>query len=171
MSILKYKNAEPKIHESVFLADNCRVIGNVEIGEESGVWFSAVVRGDTNRIVIGKRTNLQDGVIVHTTSNLPCIIGDYVTAGHNVVIHACTIASFSLVGIGSIVMDGAVIGEGSIVAAGSVVPPGKEFPPRSLILGTPGRLVREVSEDEYMRNISTAEMYVKLAQSYKQEMK
>ncbi|MFA6449977.1 MAG: gamma carbonic anhydrase family protein [bacterium] len=169
MNILPFNGVHPKIDQTVFLADNCRVIGDVEIGEDSSVWFGAVVRGDTNKILVGKRTNLQDGVIVHASSKCPCVIGDYVTAGHNSVIHGCTIASFTLIGIGSVVMDGAVIGEGSIVAAGTVVPPGKEFPPRSLVLGAPGRLVREISEDEYMRNLSSAAFYVKLALSHKQQ--
>jgi carbonic anhydrase/acetyltransferase-like protein (isoleucine patch superfamily) len=164
---MPYNGVHPKIHPSVFLADNCRVIGDVEIGEESSVWFGAVIRGDQNKVIIGKRTNIQEGVIVHATADHPCIIGDYITVGHNAVIHSCTVASFTLIGIGSVVLDGAVVGEGSIVAAGSVVPPGKEFPPRSLILGAPGRLVREISEEEYMRNITGAEIYVKLSPSYK----
>ena len=167
MNILPYNGITPKLHPSVYLADNCRIVGNVEIGEGSSVWFGSVVRGDTNKVIIGKRTNLQDGVIVHSTNSNPCIIGDYVTAGHNAVIHACLISSFTIIGMGGIVMDGAVIGEGSIVAAGTVVPPGKEFPPRSLILGSPGRHVREISEEEYMSNISAAELYVKLSDSYK----
>ncbi len=165
--IAPYNNISPKLHPSVFLADNCRVIGNVEIGEESSVWFGAVVRGDQNRIIIGSRTNIQDGVVVHTSAPTPCIIGDRVTVGHNAVVHGCTIASFTLIGLCSVIMDGSVIGEGSIVAAGSVVTPGKEFPPRSLVLGAPARRIREISEEEYIRNLNAAETYIKLACSYK----
>lgn len=166
MNLIPFKDTHPKIDGSVFLADNCRVIGAVEIGGLSSVWFNAVIRGDRNKIIIGSASNIQDGAVVHTDPNHPCIIGDRVTVGHNAVIHGCTIASFSLIGIGAVVMGGAVIGEGSIVAAGTVVPSGKEFPPRSLILGAPGRHVREITEDEYMQNLHYAEVYTKLIESY-----
>ena len=114
-----------------------------------------------------KLTNeLVDGVVAHVSDGCPCIIGDYVTAGHNAVIHACTIGSFTLVGISSVVLDGAIVGEGSVVAAGTIVSPGKEFPPRSLIRGIPGRMIREITEEEYQRNVDLAESYMKLAESY-----
>ncbi len=166
MNVITYDDIKPKIDKSVFLADNCRVIGSVEIGIGSSVWYGAVVRGDRSKIIIGSYSNIQDNAVIHSDPKCPCIIGDRVTVGHNAVVHGCTISSFCLIGIGSVVMNGAVIGEGSIVAAGSVVPDGKEFPPRSLIIGTPGRLVREITEDEYMRNLNYADTYIKLAESY-----
>lgn len=165
--ILPCENNRPEIHPSVFIAEGCSVIGRVAIGELSSVWFKSVIRGDQNKIIIGARTNIQDGVVVHVSEESPCIIGDYVTIGHNAVVHACTIGSMSLIAVGSIVLDGAVIGEGSVVAAGTVVTHGKEFPPRSVICGTPGRVTRGVSEEEYQRNIRLAETYVKLAGKYK----
>jgi len=166
LSVISYKNKTPQIPKSVFSADTARIIGDVTMGERSSVWYGAVVRGDQARVVIGSGANLQDGVVAHVSENQPCVIGDYVTIGHNAVAHACVIGSFTLVGVGSVALDGSVIGEGSIIAAGSVVPPGKEFPPRSFILGAPGRLVREVTEEEYNRNIRIAESYIKLAAEY-----
>jgi carbonic anhydrase/acetyltransferase-like protein (isoleucine patch superfamily) len=164
--ILQFDGRSPAIHPSAFISDDCRIIGSVSIGELSSIWFKAVLRGDQNSIAIGARTNIQDGTIVHVPTGLKCEIGDSVTVGHNATIHGCTIGSLTLVGIGSVVLDGVKIGEGSIVAAGAVVPPGKEFPPRTLIMGTPGKAIREVTEEEFNNNIRLAETYIKLAAQY-----
>ena len=169
MNITPFDGKTPDIHNSVFLAEDCRIVGEVEIGENSSVWFKTVVRGDQDRVIVGAGTSLQDGVVVHVSDGIRCVIGDYVTVGHNAVVHACTVGSFTLVGIGSVVLDEAIIGEGSVVAAGTVVTPRKEFPPRSLIRGIPGRLIREITEDEYQRNVELAETYIKLAAQHMQK--
>jgi len=167
LSIITFDGASPEIHESAYISDGSTIIGSAEIGAFSSVWFGAVVRADITKIVIGSRTNIQDGAVIHISKNRPCVIGDYVTIGHNATVHSSTIGSFSVVGVGSVVLDGAQIGEGSIVAAGTIVPPGKEFPPRSLIMGVPGRAAREVTEEEYNETLAAAETYVKLSEEYR----
>ena len=152
--ILPHKGIEPKIDDSVFTAPSCDVIGDVEIGEHSSVWFQVVIRGDVNHIRIGKRTNVQDGAVLHVTRDKPpmkgspLIIGDDVTIGHRVTLHGCTLKNRILVGMGATIMDGAVIDDDSMVAAGSLVTKDKVFPPRSLIQGAPAKAVRELTQDE-----------------------
>lgn len=158
--LIKFKNYFPKIGENVFLAQGCKIIGEVEIGDESSIWFNCVLRGDVNFIKIGSRTNIQDLSTVHVwhrefhedgslkDGGFPTIIGDDVTIGHNCVIHACTIKNRVLVGMNAVIMDEALIEEDSIVGAGSVVTKGKKFPPRSLILGNPAKFIRELSPQE-----------------------
>ncbi len=165
--ILPYKGTEPKIHSSVFVAEGAQVIGDVEIGEQSSVWFNTVIRGDVNHIRIGKRTNIQDGCVLHVArKTLPLIVGDEATVGHNVTLHACTLASRCLIGMGATVMDGAEVGEYSIVGAGALVTPGTKIPPRSLAVGSPARVKRELTEDE-MRGIrESASNYVADQENY-----
>jgi len=167
LSILPFDGIEPELHPDVFVAGNAIVIGRVKIDRNASIWFGSVVRADSNDVHIGKNTNLQDCVVVHTSAEFPCRIGEGVVAGHNAVIHACTIGDNCLIGIGSIVLNGADIGEGSIVAAGSVVTPGKKFPPRAFIMGIPGRHVRDVTDEEYNTTKTLAGKYVNLAQQYK----
>ncbi len=154
--ILPYRDYQPKIGAGGWLAPNATVIGDVELGEDVSIWFGAVLRGDVHRIRIGARTNIQDLSICHITQcqgavrsdqdGHPTLIGSEVTVGHRVILHGCTVGDLCLIGMGAIILDGAVIGSESIVGAGSVVTPGKHFPPRSLIMGTPAKLVREISE-------------------------
>lgn len=158
--LIPFKDRIPHIGKNVFIAQGARVIGEVEIGDESSVWFNCVLRGDINLIKIGKRSNIQDLSTLHTwartyspngeliDSGLPVIVGDDVTIGHNCVIHACTIKDRVLIGMNAVVMDGAVISEDSIVGAGSVVTKGKVFPPCSLILGNPAKVVRSLDKEE-----------------------
>lgn len=158
--LIRFKNHTPKLNQNVFVAKGAKIIGEVEIGEDSSVWFNCVLRGDVNFIKIGKRTNIQDLSTVHVwhrefdsdgslkSAGYPTIIGDDVTIGHNCVIHACVIKNRVLVGMNAVIMDDALIEEDSIVGAGSVVTKGKKFPPRSLILGNPAKFVRELSQDE-----------------------
>jgi carbonic anhydrase/acetyltransferase-like protein (isoleucine patch superfamily) len=144
-----YKGVEPKIGERVFIAENATVIGDVEIGDDSSIWFGAILRGDVNYIRVGKCTSIQDGTVVHVTRKThPTIIGNYVTVGHAVKLHGCTIEDNCLIGIGAIILDGALIRENSIVAAGTLVPPNKEFPPGCLIMGFPATVRRELTEEE-----------------------
>lgn len=148
--ILEWQGITPTIPESVFVAPNATVIGNVVLGENSSIWFQSVVRGDVNWIRIGDNTNVQDGSVLHVTSKLhPLEIGSRVTIGHMACLHGCKIEDNCLIGIGAVVLDGAVIGEGSLVGAGALVPPGKEYPPRSLIIGSPAKVAREVTEKEW----------------------
>jgi len=159
--ILSYRGVSPKIADDVFVAPTATVIGDVEIGAESGIWFGVILRGDVNRIRIGTRTNLQDGTIVHVTRDLhPTIIGDNVTVGHGVKLHGCSIADGCLVGIGAIVLDGVQIGAQSLVAAGSLVAPGTVVPPRSLLIGSPARVKRSLTDEEVAGIADFAPRYV-----------
>ncbi|HEX2266659.1 MAG TPA: gamma carbonic anhydrase family protein [Actinomycetota bacterium] len=167
MAGLSYLDRNPALHTSVFVAEGARVVGDVEIGEESSVWFNAVVRGDTSTVRIGARTNIQDGAVVHTDTGKPVSIGDDSTIGHNAVIHGCTIGNGCLVGMGAIVLSGAAVGDQSLVAAGALVPEGKEFAARSLLVGSPAKLVRTLSDEEVDRLIRRGvQTYLRLAREY-----
>lgn len=167
--ILAYRGTLPQIAADAYVAPTATVIGDVHVGAESGLWFGVILRGDVNRIRIGRRTNLQDGTIVHVTSDThPTLIGDGVTIGHGVKLHGCTIADGCLIGIGAIVLDGAVIGEGSMVAAGSLVAPGTIVPPRSLVIGSPARVKRELSESENEQLRTLSARYVAYRLDYLQ---
>ncbi len=168
MIIKPFRNVEPKIHPEAFVAENATIIGDVEIGAKSSIWYNVVLRGDVNFIRIGTKTNVQDGTVVHVTSNdYPTIIEDEVTIGHSATIHGCHIKRGSLIGIGAIILDGASIGENSLVAAGSLVTPNTEIPPRSLVLGSPARIKRQLSEDEVLNLKRFWENYVRLIEEYK----
>ncbi len=156
------------MHPSAWVAPGAVVIGDVEIGEDSTVWFGSVVRGDVHHIRIGARTNLQDHCVVHVTSGLfPAVIGDEVTVGHRGTVHGCTVHDGALVGIGAIVLDGAVIGEEALVAAGAVVGPGVEVPPRTLVRGIPAKPARELTAQEVANQRARALEYVETARNYR----
>lgn len=159
--ILAYRGIRPQVAESAFLAPSATIVGDVHVGDESGLWFGVIVRGDVNRVRIGRRTNLQDGTIVHVTSGThPTVIGDGVTVGHGAKLHGCSVANGCLIGIGAIVLDGAVIGEESMVAAGTLVAPGTIVPPRSLVVGSPGKVRRSLTDEECEQLRLLAERYV-----------
>ena len=147
-TVVEYKGKRPVIGERVFLAEGARLIGDVTIGNDSSVFYNAVLRADLASIVVGERTNIQDNVTVHLSLDEGVVIGNEVTVGHNAVLHACTIDDNVLIGMGAIVMDGAHIKKNCIVGAGAIVTQGKEFPEGSLILGSPAHVVRELTEDE-----------------------
>lgn len=136
----KFLGASPRVDPSAWIAQSADVMGDVRIGPQASVFYQSVIRGDIEKIVIGKATNIQDGTIIHLAVDLPAIIGDYVTVGHGAMIHACTIEDECLIGMRSIILDGAVIGPRSIVAAGAVVPPGMKIPPGSMAVGLPARI-------------------------------
>ena len=161
--IYSFDGITPKIADSAFLAESADIIGDVTIGDGSSIWFGAAIRGDEGKIVIGENSNIQDNATIHSNTK----IGNGVTVGHNAIVHGCEIADNCLIGMGATVLDGARIGEGSLVGAGALVTGGKEFPPKSLILGSPAKLVRELSDDEVAGNIKNAEEYVKLGKKYK----
>lgn len=171
MAIIKpYKGIYPKIHPTVFVAENAVIIGDVEIGADSSIWYGAVIRGDVNYIRIGERTNIQDGTIIHVDhKKYPTIIGSNVTVGHKVMLHACTVEDYCLIGMSATVMDGVVVGKQSIVAAGAVVPPGKIIEPQSLWAGVPAKFIRKLTDEELTWLEKSAENYVKYKNSYLEE--
>ena len=165
--IKEYKGIEPKIDETAFIADSVDVVGQVTIGKNANIWYGTVLRGDDNYITVGENTNIQDGSIVHISEKFPTIIGNNVTVGHKALIHGCTIGDNTLIGMGSIVLDGAEIGEYTLIGAGSLVPPGKKIPSGVLALGSPARVIRELSEEEKKNLVQSALNYVKAADNYK----
>jgi len=162
----KYKGGLPRLHPSVYVAEGARIIGDVEIGESSSVWFNTVIRGDVNRVRIGTRTNVQDGSVLHVRDDTPLTVGDEVTIGHGVMAHGCLIEDLCLLGIGCIVLDGSVIGRGSVIGAGAVVSPGTVVPPHSMVLGVPGKVVRHLGTDSGERNRVFSDHYVGYALAY-----
>jgi carbonic anhydrase/acetyltransferase-like protein (isoleucine patch superfamily) len=158
--IHRIKNDIPHIHPTAFIARNAEVAGRVTIGEGASVWFSATVRGDIAPITIGKNANVQDGAVIHCDIDVPCVVGDGVTVGHGAIIHSANIGKNTVIGMGSIILNKAVIGEDSIVGAGALVTQGKEFPPRSMILGSPAKAVRSLTDEEIAHNRENALHYV-----------
>ena len=156
-----YRGQWPQLDASVFIDQSAQVIGDVTVGAESSIWMNCVVRGDVHRIRIGSQSNVQDGTIVHVMRDThPTTIGDRVTIGHGAIIHGCTLEDRVLIGMGAIVLNGAVVGSDSIVAAGTLVPEGMVIPPRSLVMGSPGKVRREVSENEIAMILDLAARYV-----------
>lgn len=169
-TILPFGGVTPTIAADVYIAPTAAVIGDVEIGAGSSVWFGCVLRGDVNIIRIGQRTNLQDGTIVHVDSaEYGAFVGDDVLVGHAAVIHACTIEDRAVIGIRATVLDGAVIKRGAMVAAGALVPPGKVVRAGELWAGTPARKLRDLGPDEAAHFRALTEGYVKLAAAYRDE--
>jgi carbonic anhydrase/acetyltransferase-like protein (isoleucine patch superfamily) len=172
--ILKFKKWFPKIKKSAWIAPSADVIGNVKIGAHSSIWFGTVIRGDVHKIRIGKRTSVQDLSMIHVThykqedmkDGHPTIIGDDVTIGHKVMLHGCTIENGCLIGMSATILDGAVIGEGSIVGAHSLVTSNKVFPPYSLIMGSPAKVIKTLTQDEVDSLIEHAARYVKFKAEY-----
>jgi carbonic anhydrase/acetyltransferase-like protein (isoleucine patch superfamily) len=151
----------------MFIAGNATVRGDVTIGEEVSIWFGAVVRADKDRIVIGDRSNVQDNAVLHTSAGYPVLLGSEVSVGHGAILHGCTIADQVLVGMGAIVLNGARIGENSLLGAGTVVPEGTVIPPGSVVIGVPGKVVKEVSPAQRTHIVENARNYVNLARSYR----
>jgi carbonic anhydrase/acetyltransferase-like protein (isoleucine patch superfamily) len=164
-----HKGRLPRVHPAAFVDQSAQVIGDVEIGEASGVWMHAVLRGDVHWIRVGARSNVQDGTIVHVmTGTHPTTIGDEVTIGHGAIVHGCTLGDRILVGMGAILLNGVVVGDDSIVAAGSLLPEGMAVPPRSLVMGSPGRVLRTLSDDEVASIRASADRYVTYRLDYMQ---
>lgn len=173
--ILSFRGHSPKLDKSVFVASSADLIGELEIGEQSSIWFGCVIRADIHKIKIGKRTNIQDLSMIHvehykngdkSTGN-PTIIGNDVTVGHKVMLHGCIIEDACLIGMSTTILDGAIIGKESIVGAGSLVTKGKIFPPRSLIVGSPAKVIRELNKEEVQSLYKSADNYVKWAEEYR----
>lgn len=165
--IIPYKGIEPKIGKDVFIAENAAVTGDIEIGDESNIWFNVSMRGDVHEIRIGKRTNIQDNCVVHVTRNVSgTYIGDEVTIGHGAIIHACTIGNQAFIGMGAIILDEAIIEDRAMVAAGALVTPGKRVPTGQLWGGSPARYMRDLTQEELDFFPVSADNYVKLGQDY-----
>ena len=167
LTLMEYKGIKPDIHENAFIAHNATVIGDVEIGEFSSVWFNSVLRGDIAPIRIGNYTNIQDLSILHESPNMPLVIEDHVTVGHKVTLHSCTIKEGALIGMDSTILDGAVIGENAFIGAGSLVTGGKEIPANTLAMGRPAKVVRELTEDDLAEMKRINETYVNHIPHYK----
>jgi carbonic anhydrase/acetyltransferase-like protein (isoleucine patch superfamily) len=165
--LYEHQGVRPVLGDGVFIAPNATVIGDVHLGADSSVWFGTILRGDVFTIRVGARTNIQDGSVVHVTNgNAATIIGDDVTVGHMVLLHGCTVGNGALVGMGSIVLDGAVIGDESVLAAGSLLPPGARVPPRSLAMGRPAKVVRQLAEADLGWIRAAGTLYVQYARTF-----
>lgn len=148
MAIYELDGIAPTISKSAWVAESAQIIGDVELGDDANVWFGVVIRGDNEPIRVGRRTNIQDACVLHSDPGFPLTLGEDVTVGHKAMLHGCTIGDGSLIGIGAIVLNGAKIGTNCLVGAGSLVTEGKEFPPGSMILGSPAKVVRQLSAEQ-----------------------
>jgi carbonic anhydrase/acetyltransferase-like protein (isoleucine patch superfamily) len=171
MAVYQLDALTPQIADSAWVADNAQVMGDVQMAADSSVWFSSVVRGDTATIHIGEGSNIQDGSVLHADHGVPLTIGKHVTVGHMVQLHGCTIGDESLIGIGSIVLNGAKIGKNCLVGAGSLVTEGKEFPDGSMILGSPAKVVRQLTPEQIEGLRRSAQGYVKNKNRFKAGLK
>jgi carbonic anhydrase/acetyltransferase-like protein (isoleucine patch superfamily) len=161
----------PQVDNSVFVAPGSHIIGDVSIGADSTIWFNAVIRGDEAPIKIGKRCNIQDNTTCHLYEQFPLVLEDEVSVGHNVILHGCTIRKGALIGMGSTILDGAEIGEGALIGANTLIPSGKKIPPNTLVLGSPGNVVRELTEKDRELIRLTIDTYVEKGKQFKQSMK
>lgn len=156
------------VHPTAFIAPTATVIGQVTVGEEASVWFGVVIRGDTEVVIIGSQSNVQDGCILHADPGEPCRVGARVSLGHGAIVHAATVEDEALIGIRATVLNGARVGRGSLVAAGALIPPGLMVPPDSLVMGVPGKVVRMVNAEDRARIQRTADHYVAYTRVYTQ---
>jgi len=170
MAVYEVDGIAPRIAESAWVADSAQVMGDVDLGEEVGVWFGVVVRGDTATIRVGARTNIQDLSVLHADVGMPLTIVSGVTVGHQAMLHGCTIGDDSLIGIGAVVLNGAHIGKGCLVGAGALVTEGKSFPDGSMIIGSPAKVVRELTPDQLQGLRLSADHYVANAQRFKNSL-
>lgn len=167
MPIIPFQNHKPKVPESLFLAPDAWITGQVTIGEEVSIFFGAVLRGDVEKISVGRGTNIQEHAMLHTSHGLgDCTVGEYVTIGHRAIIHGCTVGNNCIIGMGSTILDGAEIGDNSIVGANSLVTLNKKFPPRSMIMGSPAKVVRELTDGEIAQIRQSALEYIQVGKTY-----
>ena len=169
-NLLPHGDAFPEVAGSAWVAPGACVVGDVRLGERASVWYGAVLRGDTEPIRVGARTNIQDGCVLHADPGYPAVIGEDCVVGHKAIVHGCEIGDRCLVGMGAIILNGARIGEGSIVAAGALVPENKEFPPHSLIVGIPAKRAKDVSEEQTEDIARGVRTYVERAASHRESL-
>ena len=171
MTIYQLDSLIPSLHASAWVADDAQVIGNVTLAEDVSVWFGVVVRGDTESITVGKGSNIQDNSVLHADHGKPLVVGENVTVGHQVMLHGCSIGDNSLIGIQAVVLNGAKIGKNCLVGAGALVTEGKEFPDGSMILGSPAKVVRQLSAEQIESLKMSAQHYIDNARRYKTGLK
>ncbi len=159
-------SAAPKVHPGAFVADSADLIGDVEIRSGASIWFNSVLRGDNDRIIIGENSNIQDGSVIHTDPGIQVVVEDNVTVGHRVVLHGCRVGAYSLVGINSVILNEASIGPWCLIGANTMITGGKSIPERSLVLGSPGKVVRELTDEECRRLVDAAKSYRDKASHY-----
>ena len=171
MSVYELGEHRPQWGRDCFIAPSATVVGRVTMGERCSVWFGAVLRGDSSTLTLGDRVNVQDGAVLHADVGFPLTIADDVTIGHQAMVHGCTVEAGCLIGIQAVILNGAVIGEGSLVGAGALVTEGKVFPPRSLIVGSPAKVLRELSAEESAKLRLSAAHYASNGERYAAELK
>ena len=167
MAVYELDQISPTVPDSAYVADSAQVMGNVQLGEHSSIWFGVVIRGDTEYIRIGEGSNIQDGSVLHADFGVPLTIGKHVTVGHKVMLHGCTIGDETLIGIGAVILNNAKIGKNCLVGAGSLVTEGKEFPDGSVIMGSPAKVVRSLSPEQMQGLRLMAQHYIDNALRYK----
>ena len=171
MAVYQLDEHQPQIHSSAWVADSAQIMGAVTMGADASVWFGATVRGDTEHITIGEGANIQDGSVLHADHGMPLTVGKHVTVGHMVMLHGCTIGDESLIGIGAVVLNGAKIGRNCLVGAGSLVTEGKEFPDGSMIMGTPAKVVRQLTPEQIEGLRQSARHYIDNARRFQAGLK
>lgn len=165
--LITYKGKSPSLDPTVFVAPGAKVIGDVTVGTESTIWFNTVLRGDEGPISIGNRCSIQDNSTIHLYEDAPVVVEDEVTVGHNVILHGCKVGRRSIIGMGSTILDHAEIGEECIIGANTLIPPGKKIPPRSLVVGSPGKVVRELNEGDFEIIQLSIDSYVQKGYDYR----
>ena len=170
MAVYRLGEDVPRVAASAWVADGAHVAGKVELGEDVGIWFGAVLRAETDPIRIGNRSNVQDGAVMHADPGFPATVGENVTVGHQAMLHGCTIGDGTLIGVQAILLNGSRIGKNCIIGAGSLVPLGREYPDSSLIFGRPAKVVRALTEDELAFLQRAAQLYVEKARRFRNEL-
>jgi carbonic anhydrase/acetyltransferase-like protein (isoleucine patch superfamily) len=172
MAIYTLGERKVVIHgDESFVADTASVIGSVILGKQASVWFNAVIRGDNDTITIGERSNVQDGAVLHVDPGVPLKLGNNVSVGHQAMLHGCTVGDETLVGIGAIVLNHAVIGKGCLIGAGTLIPEGKTYPDGVLVVGSPGKVVRELRPEEKAGLLEIADIYVRRSKLYREKLR
>lgn len=171
MAVYEVDGKTPQVAPGAWIADSAQVMGNVTVGPDASIWFGCVLRGDTESMSIGEGSNIQDLTVMHADRGLPLTVGKHVTVGHKVMLHGCTIGDESLIGIGAVVLNGAKIGKNCLVGAGSLVTEGKEFPDGSMIMGSPARVVRQLTPEQIEGLRSSAKHYVENARKFRATLK
>jgi carbonic anhydrase/acetyltransferase-like protein (isoleucine patch superfamily) len=170
MPIFSLGDRHPRLHSDCWVADSATIIGSVAVESNAGIWFNCVLRGDNDLITIGESSNIQDGSVLHTDAGIQLSVGANVTVGHMVMLHGCTIGEGSLIGIGSIILNRAVIGRNCLIGANTLIPEGRTIPDRSLVMGSPGAVVRQLTDEQVKRLLSSARHYVENARRYRRDL-